>query len=94
MGVREVQRASHEVRQAAPLQAPASAYARRRVMLIAPPTPTESYSEEYRHACEVTHCARMNDADLRAHLDGVRAKRNEQAAKRLWRDVKQARRVD
>ncbi len=46
-------------------------------------------AELERHRCEVRQCIRMGFEPFREFIKGVKAKRGEEAAGRLWRDVRE-----
>jgi hypothetical protein len=45
--------------------------------------------EEHRHQCEVRWCIRHGAPWFQEYIKGVKKERGEQAAQRLWSDVKE-----
>lgn len=57
------------------------------------PTPGLTYTEQYRHECEVRHVQNMPTRDRRIYYllgpRGVKEQRGQEAARRIIRDLKQ-----
>lgn len=45
-----------------------------------------TYSQQFRHECEVRHLTRMTFVERKTYIDGVRSKRGDAAADALIRD--------
>jgi hypothetical protein len=54
-------------------------------------TPRDTYSEEFRHACEAREIAKRKGSEIKLYLEGIEQKRGIDARVKLRKDILQIR---